>query len=358
MKKLLLILTILPFLISCASTATSNYAGSHQQKTNALSAKPASDDLAAVYIVRDDSFFGMGVAFLIGVDTQPIVGLDNHSFTRVDMPPGKYKFKYVINAEDFNKPTSDHRHGSKDYYVKPGVANIVLLESKEFKLAKNIFYGRSELKRLTSGASYQVPNKQVIRNAKMLPTEKTSVKIAAVKTSTFSQTANIAKQKQLSVLFASTKKAEPCKLKNPNWAYTGKSCKNGYADGQGSAEDIKGLKFIGTFAKGHRIKGEIHQAGNMIFSGDLVDDKPNGSAICLHEGEYEECRYYKGKRIDTLYKIRRENTKMRVEMAKNSKPQVMSYSGAKETGITDYASDAMQREASDRASNFIFDQLF
>jgi hypothetical protein len=158
--------------------------------------------------------------------------------------------------------------------------------------------------------------------------------------------------------FAQLQKKAPCKLKNPRWAYTGKNCKNGLAHGKGSAVDSQGLKFAGTFATGQRVKGEINQDDKMIFSGNLVNDKPDGNAICLHEGEYEECRFFKGKRIDTLYKIRKENAKMQAEMAKTRVVRPATYSSARAKGIADYTVDALEREAADRAADFIFDSLF
>mgnify|MGYP000202234171 CR=1 FL=1 len=64
-----------------------------------------------------------------------------------------------------------------------------------------------------------------------------------------------------------------------------------------------------------------------------------------------------GKRIDTLYKIRKENAMMRQELARSRSPQPTSYS-TQAPGITDYAVDALQQEAADRAASFIFDNLF
>jgi len=169
-----------------------------------------------------------------------------------------------------------------------------------------------------------------------------------------------AKQKSVtSPVFAALKKSESCKLVNTHWAYTGESCKGGLATGKGSAEDNQGLKFIGSFANGKRVEGDIYQNEEMIFSGKLVDDKPHGNAVCLHEGEYEECRYFKGKRIDTLYKIRKENDKMRADMKRNKQARPIStYSSSQSSSVTDYAVNAAQKEATDRAVNYIFDSLF
>lgn len=133
------------------------------------------------------------------------------------------------------------------------------------------------------------------------------------------------------------------------------------ANGKGSAVDRQGLAFEGTFKAGRRVKGDIHQNGQMIFSGDLKDDKPDGSAICLFEGEYEECRFFRGKRIDTLYKIRKENAKNLAKMEKIQQENAMAPSrdnSANQSDGSNVMVDALEREATKRAASFIFDQLF
>jgi len=165
------------------------------------------------------------------------------------------------------------------------------------------------------------------------------------------------KKKQLQATrFKQLSSKAKCKLKNNNWTYTADNCKDGFAEGKGSAVDLSGLKFTGDFKAGFRVKGEIHQNGEMIFSGNLVDDKPSGDAICLFEKEYEECRFFRGKRIDTLYKIRKENAK---NLAKIEKAQMQrQMAGAKAKGASDHAMDALEQEGMKRAASFIFDQLF
>ena len=165
------------------------------------------------------------------------------------------------------------------------------------------------------------------------------------------------KKKQLQATrFKQLSSKAKCKLKNNNWTYTADNCKDGFAEGKGSAVDLSGLEFIGEFKAGSRVKGEIHQNGEMIFSGNLIDDKPSGDAICLFEKEYEECRFFRGKRIDTLYKIRKENAK---NLAKIEKAQLQrQMAGAKAKGASDHAMDALQQEGMKRAASFIFDQLF
>lgn len=311
---------------------------------------PTSRDLAAVFIIRDDTFVSSGVNILIGIDKQKIIALADDSYTRVDIPPGRYIFKAAITEEDFNDPNYKYTK-KRTYLIKPNVVNIIrFLGGNTFNLANNMLYGKPQLKRYLS-SDYQVPYQAIIRNA---PTVKADKKV--VKQSTPAHMAKVAKNKASSSQFTSLLSSAKCKLTNPDWAYTGSKCKNGKAHGNGSAVDRSGLKFIGSFVAGKRVKGEIHQSGNMIFSGSLLADKPNGEAICYYEGEYEECRFFKGKRIDTLYKIRKENAKMKEEMTQLR--QASPGSASQENGISDYAIDALEKEAADRAANFIFDSLF
>ncbi len=155
-----------------------------------------------------------------------------------------------------------------------------------------------------------------------------------------------------------------CSLNNQNWAYLGDNCLDGLADGEGSSVDKQGLKFIGSFKTGNRVTGDIHQDGEMIFSGDFKQDKPDGGAICMFEGEYEECRFFRGKRIDTLYKIRKENAKNLAEMKQiqaQQEPNQESISqdqNRNNNGQSNIVVEAIKKEGTKRAASFIFDQLF
>ena len=175
---------------------------------------------------------------------------------------------------------------------------------------------------------------------------------------------NLQENKRKETEFTKRQHDSKCKLKNSNWVYLGNYCKDGYADGEGTSIDRQGLKFIGKFASGERVKGDIHQNGEMIFSGDLKHDKPDGNAICFFEGEYEECRFFRGKRIDTLYKIRKENAKnlAKIEMIQKENNKAASRNHAnnssRDTNEPNVIVDALEKEGAKRAASFIFDQLF
>lgn len=163
------------------------------------------------------------------------------------------------------------------------------------------------------------------------------------------------KEKNLKEIeFSKVLKASKCNLKNENWAYLKGNCKNGFADGQGSSINREGIKFIGVFKSGERVKGDITQGDEMIFSGVFLNDKPNGNGICLFEGEYEECRFFRGKRIDTLYKIRKENAKNLTQMEKLKHGRDQNLQHLKNNVMI----DALEEEATKRAASFIFDKLF
>ena len=153
-----------------------------------------------------------------------------------------------------------------------------------------------------------------------------------------------------------------CDLKSTNWAYLGDQCLDGLAHGEGSSVDRQGLTFIGTFKAGERVTGDIEQNGDMIFSGDFKKDKPDGSAICFFEGEYEECRFFRGKRIDTLYKIRKENAKNLAKIEQiQAEQQANQHSRSQQqnnNGQSNIVVDAIKKEGAKKAASFIFDQLF
>lgn len=159
--------------------------------------------------------------------------------------------------------------------------------------------------------------------------------------------------------FIQKQKNSKCGLSNENWVYLGSQCENGLATGDGESEDKQGLLFKGKFSQGKRTSGEIHQNGEMIFSGNFKQDKPDGNAICLHEGEYEECRFFRGKRIDTLYKLRKENSKNLAKMeALQKENQYTAQSNTKQDSGSNILVDAVEKEAAKRAASFIFDSFF
>jgi len=352
MKTRFLLIYLLILLTGCA-TSRPSLTGSEADKARVLNPTPANPNMAVVYIVRDDKFAAGGVNVLIGIDHERFISLANNSFTRVDIPAGLYNFRFLEDAEDFNTPTSGHAHGSVPLMIKKDVANIVRFEGGNvFQLSKQMLYGAKHLGPLTQNAQYQIAYQPILANLKSLPPD--SAKPRMTEAANPAPKVETIKPEISDSQFGLLKKKAKCNMKNDSWVYTGSHCKNGLAHGKGSAKDRQGLTFIGEFKAGDRIKGEIYQNGDMIFKGKLVNDKPEGDSICRYEGEYEECRFFRGKRIDTLYKIRKENAKMKAELSSNSSQRT----NTQEKGAGDYAEDAIKKEAINRTANYIFDKLF
>lgn len=181
-----------------------------------------------------------------------------------------------------------------------------------------------------------------------------------------------AEQKRLQVAAGNQldllKNKQACKLQETGWAYLGSACNGGLAHGIGKAENPSSeLLFDGTFFNGNRIEGVVHHQGKPLYEGKIVDGKPDGSGICYHQGEPEECRYYKGKRVDGLYKQRLEMAvqqqyleMLKAEMDKMKEQQALAaQNGANQpAGITDGVKKALMDKAAKQAANMIFDHLF
>ena len=178
---------------------------------------------------------------------------------------------------------------------------------------------------------------------------------------------------------------QACKVNSNDWIYLSKSCKNGLANGRGEAvNDEKNLKFVGQFILGDRTQGELYVNEQLMYDGPIKNGRPHGTGTCIYQNEPEECKYYKGKRTDVLYKQRIEFIKQRELMAQSEKrinkslkdseqrmneslskmeaQQIINRSAgsrsAEGKGLGDYAASALKKKAADEAADFIFDQLF
>ena len=161
---------------------------------------------------------------------------------------------------------------------------------------------------------------------------------------------------------AALKQKQPCKMKESSWIYTGKSCKGGLANGKGTAMNESGeLTFEGKIKNGVRVKGLINYMGMPTYDGPIVGGRPDGLGVCFHEGEPEECKYYKGKRIDAIFKQRIEMAKQREEMNKMRKEmsELKASQGSSSNGRGSNAfADGVKQEAGKRIASEIFNNLF
>ena len=114
-----------------------------------------------------------------------------------------------------------------------------------------------------------------------------------------------------------------------NWFFIEGSCsgEEKLAQGLGVAETLDGSRLEGNFDKGYMIKGKLFAAGQMIYHGLFERGVPHGGGICQYEGALEECRYYNGQRVDTLFKIRQEMA-VYMERIASYRPQQVQQSGA------------------------------
>jgi len=138
---------------------------------------------------------------------------------------------------------------------------------------------------------------------------------------------------------------QTCTLTMQGWAYTGAACVNGRANGHGSAvrwwtgENFQGLFLDGAFAEGKYslhdhtpvfqgrfnsdgsyANGKLYESGQPVYEGPFSEaGKPQGNGICWVDGAPEECRHHGGQRIDSLYKQRLENQKLKKELAEQQR---------------------------------------
>ncbi|GLQ32567.1 ankyrin repeat domain-containing protein [Litoribrevibacter albus] len=115
---------------------------------------------------------------------------------------------------------------------------------------------------------------------------------------------------------------QACPMYDYDWFYLGKDCQNELAQGTGSAENpYQELKFEGKIVDGLKVEGTLYKGKKQIYEGGFKDDQPHGSGVCFYQGSPEECRYYKGERIDTLHKQREEFKKQQEILSEQTSQQ-------------------------------------
>lgn len=178
---------------------------------------------------------------------------------------------------------------------------------------------------------------------------------------------------------------QECLLSESGWLYLSKSCRNKLAEGNGEAiQEEKNLKFVGMFSQGKRVSGELYVNDQLMYDGPIKDQRPHGTGTCIYNGEPEECKYYKGKRTDVLYKQRIEFIKQRELMASSEKriqerlessekrmnenlsqirkeasaSRAQGNQGGQGNSVGSYASEALKKKAAEKTVDLLFDQLF
>jgi hypothetical protein len=119
---------------------------------------------------------------------------------------------------------------------------------------------------------------------------------------------------------ANLKAQKKCAMSSMEWVFIEGSCKDKLAHGQGVAVTLEGDRLEGEFKKGMFTYGQYFESEEMVYEGPYEDDLPHGLGICFFEGAFEECKQYKGQRIDALYKqrqyMRAELGSMKKELAR------------------------------------------
>ena len=171
---------------------------------------------------------------------------------------------------------------------------------------------------------------------------------------------------------AQRKLEEACKANEQTWFYQGPGCRDGMAHGRGVAVSLtRELRFEGEFANGDRINGLISKDGVELYDGPIKGGRPDGEGICFHDGEPEKCEYYRGKRVDVLFKQRIEMARQqqaidqklqRLEQAQNARinqlQNQMQQSQVPATSLTGGMGNALIEAGQKRIADKIFDQLF
>lgn len=99
--------------------------------------------------------------------------------------------------------------------------------------------------------------------------------------------------------------AQQCIITDTAWKTANTQCKNGFIEGQATAFHSNGkLKFEGLFEKGSMVEGMIYFQNKPFFLGKIVNHEMHGDGICYFKDKPEACTYYKGDRIDAIYKLR------------------------------------------------------
>ncbi len=118
---------------------------------------------------------------------------------------------------------------------------------------------------------------------------------------------------------AELKAQKKCAMGSIEWVFIEGTCKNKLAHGEGVAVTLEGKRFEGEFNHGLFSQGQYFEGGELVFDGPYQNDLPHGLGICRFEGAFEECKQYKGERIDALYKqrqyMRTELGSMKQELA-------------------------------------------
>ncbi len=159
----------------------------------------------------------------------------------------------------------------------------------------------------------------------------------------FSTQANLAIVKFDQQKLAELKFQEKCAMESEGWVFIEGSCKNKLGHGKGVAVTLEGSRYEGEFALGVFKHGQLYENEKMIYEGSFKNTLPHGLGICFFEGTFEECKQYRGQRIDSLFKqrhyLRKELDQMKTELAYLRKANKSRSDSSSSSGKLGYLSD-------------------
>lgn len=153
--------------------------------------------------------------------------------------------------------------------------------------------------------------------------------------------------------------SQPCPMSNKDWIYTGELCEKGLAHGQGSAVSASSSqRFEGLIEAGVPVKGILYEQDTQLYDGDFEQGLAHGNGICFYQNNPEECRYYKGQRIDTLHKQRKEFERQQAMLNKRPAVQQPVRQVVQQPAQTNTLGDVVGDQILEQGAKFLFDQLF
>lgn len=402
-KPSIYILPILVLLQSCA-TPLHAPAANPQQTSDALSLK-SYKEYANVYIRRDYAWGGSAGAMTVDINNQSIGELINESYFNIKILPGTYTINtHHEEASSGKKIISQGTTAEFSYKFKAG--EVILIQctwdvifkdqDRYTRIKGNILTstssGRTSIVSVCWGESKPSTIRPILKDSLLLaasvdliaPTgyaeynqakKKNTVNdyqsfVTAFPASSYTEEAQISldelHEREQTENWNKLSQQQQCTLQHEDWLYLDKNCKNRMANGKGRAVYIDTRhSFNGLIKNGQFISGKYLLDGDMLYDGQFKNAKPSGNGVCLYKGALEECKYYNGERVDSLYKHRvailemeerqqKKFDKLSDEISSLNTARMQGGQSSKGNAI----GDALVDEAINQGMEKLFDSLF
>jgi hypothetical protein len=392
-KFLFCTLPILLLLQACATNTDHAPIANSLETTDALTLK-SYQEYANVYIRLAD---GGSYSLTVKINNQSLGGLKSESYFNVKLVPGTYTVDNAVIGWPETASSFKYKFKSNDILLIDCRMGVLSSGQLIFKDMKKLLTGPPVKDLFVSPCWYETDRATIrdkLENDSLLtasqnlfePAGSAEFKQANQKDTIKSHQSFIdafpetpfAKESQnrLDQLKQNKRKEnweiltrqQKCTLRNSDWLYIDESCKNQKADGNGRAVYIDTRhSFDGAIKNGQFVSGKYLLDGVMIYDGLYVNNQPNGEGFCSYEGSMEECKYYNGERVDSLYKQRiaiiemekrqqKELDKIKGQISKlQSNQSQTAYSG---NGNVNGVGDALLDKAIDKGIEKLFESLF